>query len=216
MSDCIIRSRHRGFTLIELLVVIAIIAILIGLLVPAVQKVRDAAARSTCQNNLKQITLATINFENANKAYPWNAITKNNSQTPYIPYMAGTVPTVGQKSGTQGRCSVLVTILPYMEQTNLYQGWTFNVDWCDTRFNATANGPVGQPVTSYTCPSTPPQNPVTYSTSYITDFTPPDQGGTYPASGKSKVTGVSADYAALPGENHQGRQRCGNRLRTPW
>ena len=116
--------KKQGFTLIELLVVIAIIAILIALLVPAVQKVREAASRNQCQNNLKQIALAAMNYESANGGLPHNGITKNNSQPPYIPWGAGYVASqtyVDGATDTNNGWGWAVFILPYLEQENLYR-----------------------------------------------------------------------------------------------
>src|SRR5438445_8475729 len=124
------RERH-GFTLIELLVVIAIIGTLVALLLPAVQSAREAANRMSCTNKLRQIGLAALNFENSRGALPYNAITKNNSQFPYIPYDPSTVPAPGNTSGTQGRCSGIVQLLPYLEQGAFASQYTFNVDWSD-------------------------------------------------------------------------------------
>jgi len=97
--------RWRGFTLIELLVVIAIIAILIGLLLPAVQKVREAAARMQCTNNVKQLSLGTINC----------ADTHQGNLPPSVGLYPQSFPASGNSDG-----GIFVHILPYIEQQNLF------------------------------------------------------------------------------------------------
>lgn len=124
-------QKHLGFTLIELLVVIAIIAILIALLVPAVQNVRAAAARTQCLNNLKQIGLAMHGYLNTNKTLPPNGI---------YAFSGGTVTQVSP-------WSVLARILPYIEQDNLYKSIDFTTSY------TTQPGITSQRIATYICPS---------------------------------------------------------------
>ena len=127
-------SRGAAFTLIELLVVIAIIAVLIGMLLPAVQKVRDAATRISCQNNLKQIGLGTLNYESTWGGLPPSRTTGMGAHAPYYPY---------QHSWT-------AALLPYIEQTASFNLYSYRANW-DAKTNYDA---VRTYLKVFNCPAT--------------------------------------------------------------
>ncbi|MEZ6062663.1 MAG: DUF1559 domain-containing protein [Planctomycetaceae bacterium] len=128
------KSLKRGFTLIELLVVIAIIAILISLLLPAVQQAREAARRIQCKNNLKQIGLALHNYLDVHSAFP--------------PSFVSDISTLNT---TGGEWSVQARILPYLEQANLYSAASLELP-----YQHPANGNIAtQRIAAYLCPSEP-------------------------------------------------------------
>lgn len=129
-----------GFTLVELLVVIAIIGILIALLLPAVQAAREAARRTQCTNNMKQIGLGLLNYESTYRSFPSGG--------------EGTDYTTSPPSTKFDMHSVFTVILPYIEQNAVYQQMNLSYSYRDTRFagnQATAKTEIA----AYLCPSDP-------------------------------------------------------------
>jgi prepilin-type N-terminal cleavage/methylation domain-containing protein len=185
-------SRHRSaFTLIELLVVIAIIAILIGLLLPAVQKVREAAARMSCSNNLKQLGLAVQNYAStySDKLPPVNLRSSNGVNA-------------------NGGMNVLVTLLPYIEQENPYKlvvaaqpggGST----WDAGGFSTPSGTLRSLVIKTYNCPSD-----VSLTSGYAANQINAWGGSSYAANymlfGDSRVT------SRFGGQDHTSRYNIGN------
>ncbi|QVL33181.1 DUF1559 domain-containing protein [Telmatocola sphagniphila] len=175
-----LRARS-AFTLIELLVVIAIIAILIGLLLPAVQKVRAAAARMSCSNNLKQLGLALHMFHDTNEKFPFgsndNGSDSSGNKIAYLPWG--------------------VMILPYIEQQNLYAKFNYNIPFNSPPNNTNSLDPTQNPaankIKTFMCPASPSQGNVYQDT---WDNNPNAYG---PYSGPSSWTVSASDYIGISG-----------------
>ncbi|MEQ8634044.1 DUF1559 domain-containing protein [Gimesia maris] len=191
----------RGFTLIELLVVIAIIAILIALLLPAVQQAREAARRSTCKNNMKQIGLALHNYHETYSAFPVGALHGNRPNWRY-----GLLPSMDQA--------------PLFNQLNVSGHWASGCNSASSYGQQASNTNliiVGMKIPVFQCPSSPldPNNPsgsmCNYDRLQCHDYVG-ISGATPDPAGRSNVCSTAADYGVycnngllVPGKNYRFR-----------
>ena len=189
MKTYLLAARRRGFTLIELLVVIAIIAILIGLLVPAVQKVREAAARTQCANNLKQMGLALHNYADARKMLPTGGEGTDFTNAPQG-------PSIFDKHST------FTVILPYIEQGPVYNLMNLNYYYNDPAWpgNQVAAKTM---IPLYVCPSngwSTPGNGVDSQGYGLTDYGATCYTDIDPVTGKrNKATRANGALHVQPG-----------------
>ena len=150
-----VRVRRRAFTLIELLVVIAIIAILIALLLPAVQQAREAARRTQCKNNLKQLGIALHNYHDVYGQF-----------APTLFRTVGGAPTWGQNE----KGSYLVQLLPYMEQDSIYNMIDFTQLRVDPQTDPAGKRLYTNRIASFICPSDPTPQGVSHPTRAQTNY----------------------------------------------
>ena len=199
------RNGRDGFTLIELLVVIAIIAVLIALLLPAVQSAREAARRAQCTNNLKQIGLALLNYEQTNGSFP----------------LGGVEDPLGTWTGNATLISWRALILPFIEQNPLYNNVNFTASM-DTSINQNASGMYTAWMTvsnGWLCPSDGTNGNgllpwwgggANYNGQSAGISTPPIN----PVTGQAATVIAIANYSGSFGDNFAGGPLCGGCL--PW